>query len=69
MESQFHRKLHDLELDGVKAFFRGLQLTSIRRDEEDRLDWKETKCDKFFVKSYYYSLSQRRNEVFPSSIV
>ena len=67
--SRFSRQFHDWELEGVMDFFQELQACSIRREEDDSLEWKESNCGKFSVKSFYLSLVQGRNEPFLTDCV
>ena len=62
----FSKQFHNWELKGVTVFFQKLHTSSVRRDEDDRIGWKEPKCSKLFVKSFYDSLVQGRRKPFPT---
>ena len=49
------RQILDVILIANEAFDSRLQLTSIRRDEEDRLNYKESECGKFSYKPFHAS--------------
>lgn len=53
----FARQFNNWELEEV-LFLRELHSLSLKKDEEDKLSWKETKCSKFTIKSLYTSLAK-----------
>lgn len=58
MASSILKVFHDWEIEEVVVFLQRLQLSSVKRDEEDRMGSKENKCGKFSVKSLYFYLAQ-----------
>ena len=53
----------------VERFLLTLQGKRIVINMEDRVLWKETKDEKFFVKSLYSALEPRSAVSFPNSII
>ena len=52
----FSRPFNDCELDEVHKFFLGLNGKRVQQNVENRVFWRETKCEKFSIKSLYKAL-------------
>ena len=53
----------------MEAFFRRLPAHPISLETNDIMVWLPTKDDTFFVMSFYFSLKNKRMELFPYDIV
>lgn len=65
----FYQHFHDWELDIVETLFSRLLVILVRREENDRVIWKDAKKGVFLVKSFYLVLEPRRSLPFPTNII
>ncbi|RVW79073.1 Retrovirus-related Pol polyprotein from transposon RE1 [Vitis vinifera] len=65
----FYQHFHDWELDIVETLFSRLLVILVRREENDRVIWKDAKKGVFLVKSFYLVLEPRRLLPFPTNII
>ena len=65
----FSKLFNDWEMDEVCRFFSGLNGKSVQQTVEDKVIWRETKYEKFSVKSLYKLLVSSFPASFPSSSI
>ncbi|KAJ9702668.1 hypothetical protein PVL29_004414 [Vitis rotundifolia] len=56
-------------MDDVHRLFLGLNGKRVQQEVEDRVLWKETKCEKFSVKSLYKALVSGPPVSFPLTVI
>lgn len=61
----FSRNLNDWELERIKEFISRLHGKVVRRNENDKLDWKDNKKGKLILKSFHSFLEQEKTATFP----
>ena len=66
---KFSRPFNDQELDEVERLLLTIQGKRLDTNLEDKVLWKKTKDENFFVKSLYTALNCRSAVPFPKSII
>ena len=66
---RFSRPFNDWEVEEVERLLETIQGRRLNFNLEDRVLWKETKDENFFVKCLYSALDSRSAVQFPKSII